>query len=1057
MPKQNWRKVMVIGSGPIIIGQAAEFDYAGTQACRALREEGIQTLLVNSNPATIMTDREIADKIYIEPLTPEFLERIIEKERPDGLLATMGGQTGLNLAFQLAQAGVLERCGVTLLGTSLTSISQAEDREHFRSLMQEINEPVPASTIVSRVEEALAFAQEIAYPVIIRPAFTLGGTGGGIAHNEQELKLIAQSGLQASMIGQILVEKSVAGWKEIEFEVLRDGSGNSIAVCHMENMDPVGIHTGDSIVVAPCQTLTQKEIQTLRTSALKIVEALRIEGGCNVQFALHPERLEYVVIEVNPRLSRSSALASKATGYPIAKIATKIAIGYTLPELSNAVTGKTSACFEPALDYVVVKMPRWPFDKFSDADRTIGTQMKATGEVMGLGRNLETALLKAVRSLEAKAFGLLNPDLEDLSNQEIELKCRKPEDNQLFVMAEAFRRGWTIEKINSLNQWNPYYLQIIENIVLLAAELKAKPWDVLVLKKAKRMGYADVEVARLWGTTEQEVYDFRQKNGLRAVFKMVDTCAGEFEASTPYFYSSYDEEDEGEVSSRRKVVVLGSGPIRIGQGIEFDYCTVHAVKALRGAGVESIIINNNPETVSTDFDTADRLYFEPLTLEDVCAVLEKEKPEGVIVQFGGQTAIGLCKGLKARGYNILGTSVEDTDRAEERGLFDEVLQAIGAKRPRGGCVSALSEAEKLAAEIGYPLIVRPSYVLGGRAMQIVYDLPQLREVLTKALLEFPGQQIWLDQYLLGKEVEVDAISDGDRVCIPGIMEHLERAGIHSGDSIAVYPPQSILKKKQAEIVDLTVAIARSLNIKGLLNIQYVIYQDEVYVLEVNPRSSRTVPFLSKVTGVPIVDLATRVILGQTLASQGINNGLWLVGDKVAVKAPVFSFSKLLLVEPSLGPEMKSTGEVMGIDYQYQKALYKALLAVGLRMSVHGTLLATLADRDKEEGLKLVERFYKLGFRIIATKGTAQRIRQAGIEVTTVEKLHAGSEEIPEKIRQGQVQCVLNTTTHGRKIASDGFAIRRSAVEQGIPCFTSLDTAEAWLKVLELNSPSLVAI
>ena len=705
----------------------------------------------------------------------------------------------------------------------------------------------------------------------------------------------------------------------------------------------------------------------------------------------------------------------------------------------------------------MVKIPRWPFDKFSDADRTIGTQMKATGEVMGLGRNLETALLKAVRSLETKAFGLLNPDLESLNDQEIELKCRKPEDNQLFVMAEAFRRGWTIERINSLNQWNPYFLQKIKNIVSMAQKLQAHPWDVLVLKKAKKMGYADMEIARLWGTTEQEVYDFRQKNGLRTVFKMVDTCAGEFEAGTPYFYSSYDEEDEGEVGYRRKVVVLGSGPIRIGQGIEFDYCSVHAVKALRRAGVESIIINNNPETVSTDFDTADRLYFEPLTLEDVCAVLEKEKPEGVIVQFGGQTAIGLCKGLKARGYNILGTSVEDTDRAEERGLFDEVLQAIGAKRPRGGCVSALREAEELAAEIGYPLIVRPSYVLGGRAMQIVYDLPQLREVLTKALQEFPGQQIWLDQYLLGQEVEVDAISDGDTVCIPGIMEHLERAGIHSGDSIAVYPPQTISDKKQAEIVDLTVAIARSINIKGLLNIQYVIYQDEVYVLEVNPRSSRTVPFLSKVTGVPIVDLATRVILGQSLASQGINNGLWPVGDKVAVKAPVFSFSKLLLVEPSLGPEMKSTGEVMGIDYQYQKALYKALLAVGLRMSVHGTLLATLADRDKEEGLKLVERFYKLGFRIIATKGTAQRIRQAGIEVTTVEKLHAGSEEIPEKIRQGQVQCVLNTTTHGRKIASDGFAIRRAAVEQGIPCFTSLDTAEAWLKVLELNSPSLIAI
>ncbi|NLO97948.1 MAG: carbamoyl-phosphate synthase large subunit, partial [Peptococcaceae bacterium] len=1056
MPKQNWQKVMVIGSGPIIIGQAAEFDYAGTQACRALKEEGVQTVLINSNPATIMTDREVADRIYIEPLALEFLERIIERERPDGLLSTMGGQTGLNLAYQLAQTGVLKRCGVTLLGTSLDSIGRAEDRERFRALMQEIGEPVPASTIVSQVQDALDFAQEIGYPVIVRPAFTLGGTGGGIAHNAEELQTIAQNGLKASMIGQVLVEKSVAGWKEIEFEILRDSRGNSIAVCHMENVDPVGVHTGDSIVVAPCQTLTHQEIKTLKSSAFKIVRALGIEGGCNVQFALHPEKLEYVVIEVNPRLSRSSALASKATGYPIAKIATKIAIGYTLPELSNAVTGKTSACFEPTLDYVVVKIPRWPFDKFSDADRTIGTQMKATGEVMALGRNLETALLKAVRSLESKVFGLLNPELEALSDREIELKCRKPEDNQLFYIAEALRRGWTIEKINKLNHWNPYFLQKIKNIVLMAQKLQAQPWDLAVLKEAKSMGYADVEIARLWSAKEQEIYDFRQQHGLKAAFKMVDTCAGEFEAVTPYFYSSYGEEDEGEVSKRRKVVVLGSGPIRIGQGIEFDYCSVHAVKSLRRAGVESIIINNNPETVSTDFDTADRLYFEPLTLEDVCAVLEKEKPEGVIVQFGGQTAIGLCKGLKARGYKILGTAAEDIDRAEDRGHFDEVLQAIGAKRPRGGCISTLREGERLAAEIGYPLIVRPSYVLGGRAMQIAYDLPQLQEVLTQALQEFPGQQIWLDQYLVGKEVEVDAISDGEKVCIPGIMEHLERAGIHSGDSIAVYPPQTIREEKQAEIAKLSEAIARSLRIKGLLNIQYVIYQDQIYVLEVNPRSSRTVPFLSKATGVPIVDLATRVILGQSLTELGIPNGLWPAGDKVAVKATVFSFSKLLQVEPSLGPEMKSTGEVMGIDYQYQKALYKALLAAGLRMSVHGTLLATLADRDKEEGLKLVERFYKLGFRIMATKGTAQRIRQAGIEVTTVEKLHAGSEEIPEKIRQGQVQCVLNTTTHGRKTASDGFAIRRAAVEQGIPCFTSLDTAEAWLKVLEVYLPGLLA-
>lgn len=1057
MPKQNWRKVMVIGSGPIIIGQAAEFDYAGTQACRALREEGIETVLVNSNPATIMTDKEVADKVYIEPLTVGFLERIIEKERPDGLLPTMGGQTGLNLAFQLAQAGILKRCGVTLLGTPLDSISKAEDREHFRNLMHEINEPIPASAIVSEVDDALHFAEEIGYPVIVRPAFTLGGTGGGIAKDAQELNVIAVSGIKASMIGQILIEKSVAGWKEIEFEVLRDGSGNSIAVCHMENMDPVGVHTGDSIVVAPCQTLTDKEVQTLRTSALKIVGALGIEGGCNVQYALHPEEMQYCVIEVNPRLSRSSALASKATGYPIAKVAAKIAIGYTMDEITNAVTGKTSACFEPALDYVVVKIPRWPFDKFSDADRSIGTQMKATGEVMGLGRNLETALLKAIRSLENKAYGIVLPEFEALSEAELEQRCSKPEDNLIFIMAEALRRGWSIEKISSLNQWNPYFLKKIQRLVAMTAQIEAQPWDQVLLKQAKRLGFSDREIARLWGGSEQDVYDFRLEHGLKPVFKMVDTCAGEFEASTPYFYSSYDVEDEGVVTDRKKVVVLGSGPIRIGQGIEFDYCSVHAVKALRKAGIESIIINNNPETVSTDFDTSDRLYFEPLTLEDVTAVLEKEKPAGVVVQFGGQTAIGLCKDLAARGYTILGTTVEDTDRAEEREIFDDVLQELGAKRPRGGCVSTLEEAETLAHTIGFPLIVRPSYVLGGRAMQIVYDPQELSGVLLKALQEFPGQSIWIDQYLFGKEVEVDAISDGDTVCIPGIMEHLERAGVHSGDSIAVYPPQNLSAEVKSAVTDLTVSIARSLRIKGLLNIQYVLYKDEVYVLEVNPRSSRTVPFLSKVTGVPIVELATRVILGATLASIGIQPGLWPVSSQVAVKAPVFSFSKLVKVEPSLGPEMKSTGEVMGMDYNYEKALYKALLASGLQMSAYGTLLATLADRDKEEGIKLVQRFYNLGFRIIATEGSARSIRAAGIEVETVGKLHAGSDEIPAKIRQGQVQCVLNTTTHGRQIASDGFAIRRTAVEQGIPCFTSLDTAEAWLHVLEVNSPSIIAL
>ncbi|HVJ50281.1 carbamoyl-phosphate synthase large subunit [Desulfitobacterium sp.] len=1057
MEKPTWEKVLVLGSGPIVIGQAAEFDYAGTQACRALREEGVEVVLVNSNPATIMTDPDVADRVYIEPLTVEFVERIIERERPDGLLATMGGQTGLNLAFQLTKKGVLERCGVKLMGTSLQSIERAEDREEFRSLMQELGEPVPPSVIVAEVDAAVEFAESIGYPVIVRPAYTLGGTGGGIAQDRETLEKIAQGGLQASMIGQILVERSVAGWKEIEYEVLRDSAGNCITVCHMENMDPVGVHTGDSIVVAPCQTLTDREVQTLRTSARRIVDALGIEGGCNVQYALHPERLEYVVIEVNPRLSRSSALASKATGYPIAKVATKIALGQTLPEIPNAVTGKTSACFEPALDYVVVKIPRWPFDKFSEADRSLGTQMKATGEVMGLGRNLETALLKAVRSLEIKTFGVLLPEFVELSEEELSRRCQKPDDQLLFIMAEGLRRGWEVAKLQTLSRWNPYFLRALEKIAKMSDTLRQAPWERKSLLAAKRLGFSDVVIADCWQSDEEAVYQFRIKQGIQPVFKMVDTCAGEFEAVTPYFYSSYDQEQEVEPSARRKVVVLGSGPIRIGQGIEFDYCSVHSVLALRAAGVETIIINNNPETVSTDFDTSDRLYFEPLTLEDVTAVLEREKPEGVIVQFGGQTAIGLAKPLAQRGYKILGTSIEDIDRAEERGLFDEVLQGIGAKRPRGEQAATLEEALKVADNIGLPLMVRPSYVLGGRAMEIVYSPLELEHVILRALAEFPGQEIWMDQYLVGTEVEVDAVSDGENVCIPGIMEHLERAGVHSGDSIAACPPLTLTLAVQQHIGELTMAIAQALKIRGLLNIQYVIYQDEVYVLEVNPRSSRTVPFLSKVTGVPIVDLATQVILGSTLKDLGIKPGLWPKPEHYAVKAPVFSFSKLIQVEPSLGPEMKSTGEVMGMDRTHEKALYKALLASGLSMAAHGTLLVTLADRDKAEGLPLVKRFRDLGFRILATEGTTEVLKKAGIAVERVSKLHQGSTEITEEIRAGRIQGVINTTTHNKKQASDGFVIRRSAVEHGIPCFTSLDTASAWLQVLETISPSLMPL
>jgi carbamoyl-phosphate synthase large subunit len=1057
MPKKEWKKVLVIGSGPIVIGQAAEFDYAGTQACRAIREEGIEVILVNSNPATIMTDRETADRIYIEPLTVESVERIIERERPDGLIPTMGGQTGLNLAYQLAKRGVLERCDVTLMGTSLQSIDQAEDRESFRSLMQELGEPIPESKIVAKIEDALEFARQTGYPLIVRPAFTLGGTGGGIVENDEELEQVAQSGLQASLISQILVERSVAGWKEVEFEVLRDGIGNCITICHMENMDPVGVHTGDSIVVAPCQTLTDREVQMLRSASRRIVNGLGIEGGCNVQFALHPSSMEYVVIEVNPRLSRSSALASKATGYPIAKVAAKIALGYALTELKNAVTGKTSACFEPALDYVVVKIPRWPFDKFTEADRKLGTQMKATGEVMGIGRNLETALLKAIRSLDIKAYGVTLKELGLLSNEELKTAYTQPDDRQLFVLAEVLKRGGSVEELADETRWNPYFLTIIKRLVEFTEFLRSVPWDSENLLKAKRLGYADMEIAALWNSTEDEIYKFRQKQRILPIFKMVDTCSGEFEATTPYFYSSYDDEDEGEVHKRPKVVVLGSGPIRIGQGIEFDYCSVHAVLALRRRGFESIIINNNPETVSTDFDTADRLYFEPLTLEDVSAILDKEQPEGVIVQFGGQTAIGLAGSLERRGYPILGTTVENIDRAEERGTFDRVLQELGAKRPRGGGATTMEQVRQVADTIGFPLVVRPSYVLGGRAMEIVYEEKELELVVKRALSASSDQEIWMDQYLLGKEVEVDAISDGENVFIPGIMEHLERAGVHSGDSIAVYPPQTLEQDIQARIIALTESLARSLKIKGLLNIQYVIYQKELYVLEVNPRSSRTVPFLSKVTGVPIVDWGTQVILGRTWDEIGIPRGIWPTGNRVAVKAPVFSFSKLQRVEPSLGPEMKSTGEVMGIDRTYEKALYKALLGAGLSFTTYGSVLVTLADRDKAEGVDLVRRFEELGFRILATAGTAQYLKNEGIRVESIAKLHDGSNEIIDGIRKQKIHYVVNSTTHGRVQESDGFAIRRAAVEYGIPCFTSLDTAAALLHVLESISPGLLPL
>ncbi len=1079
MPKNpNLNKVMVIGSGPIIIGQAAEFDYAGTQACRALKEEGIRVVLVNSNPATIMTDANIAERVYIEPLTPEFVAKIIRQEKPQGLLPTLGGQVGLNIALKLAEEGVLEAEGVVLLGTPLEAIKKAEDRELFREMMAKIGEPVPESVIVSDVDKALEFAREIGFPFIVRPAYTLGGTGGGIANNEAELAEISKRGIKASIISQILVERSVAGWKEIEYEVMRDGADNCITVCNMENLDPVGIHTGDSIVVAPSQTLSDKEYQMLRRASINIIRALGIQGGCNVQYALDPKSFKYYVIEVNPRVSRSSALASKATGYPIAKVASKIAIGYTLAEIRNAVTQKTSACFEPALDYVVLKIPRWPFDKFTSGNRILGTQMKATGEVMALGRTFESGLLKAVRSLEIGSYGLILPANRELSDEDLRAKLVKADDQHLFYIAEGFRRGWSPLELEELTQWNPFFLAKINHIVemtkKLAEEGQSEEFRSLVrgdeiwrdevydefyslLIEAKDLGLSDREVAVCLGIKEEEVERVRKKAGIRPVYKMVDTCAAEFEAATPYYYSSYDREDEVAVTPRPKVVVLGSGPIRIGQGIEFDYCSVHSVWSLREQGYESIIINNNPETVSTDFDTSDRLYFEPLVPEDVIHILEKERPEGVIVQFGGQTAINLALPLSQRGFKTLGTAVEDIDRAEDREKFDTLLEELQIPRPAGGTVYNVEDAKKVAEDLGFPVLVRPSYVLGGRAMEIVYNQEDLVNYMTTAVQVTPDHPVLVDKYLLGKEIEVDAIADGETVFIPGIMEHIERAGVHSGDSIAVYPPQNLTSKAFGQIEDYTMKLARALKVKGLLNIQYVLYEEQIYVIEVNPRSSRTVPYLSKITGVPMVNIATKVIMGQSLKEMGFKSGVGPSPQFVAVKAPVFSFAKLLEVDTSLGPEMKSTGEVMGIDSTYAKALYKALVSAGSQVEPHGNLLITVADKDKNEAVAISRRFAALGYHLYATGGTARYLREHGLQVQSVQKIQEGSQEIVEMIKKGVLGLVINTLTRGKRPESDGFLIRRSAVDHGVPCLTSLDTAGAILHVLESKSPPLMPL
>ena len=1041
------RKVLVIGSGPIIIGQAAEFDYAGTQACQSLREEGYEVVLVNSNPATIMTDRDIADRVYIEPISLEFVTEIIRKERPYGVLATLGGQVGLNMAVELSEAGVLKEYNVKLLGTTLEAIKQAEDRELFKEAMKRINQPVPESDIFSDVAEAVEFANRIGYPIIIRPAYTLGGTGGGIAHNEEEMYMIALRGIKLSPIHQILVERSVAGWKEVEYEVMRDRADNCIIVCNMENIDPVGVHTGDSVVVAPSQTLNDIQYQMLRTASVDIIRYLEIEGGCNVQYALDPYSNQYYVIEVNPRVSRSSALASKATGYPIAKVAAKVAIGMTLDEITNAVTGETKACFEPSLDYVVTKFPRWPFEKFNLADRTLGTQMKATGEVMAIDRTLEGSLLKAIRSLE---IGLDHIELKKIVHETPEQlieRLQLVDDERLYVIAQALRVGISVEKICYITKINSFFINKIKNIVLVEKDLATNGVTEANLKTAKRYSFPDQVIARYANCSAEEVSAKRNEWNIHPTYKYVDTCAAEFEAHTPYYYSAYAKEDEVVPRGENSVIVLGSGSIRIGQGVEFDYCSVHSSWALRKAGMKSIIINNNPETVSTDFDTSDSLYFEPLTVDDVMEIIRKENPVGVIAQFGGQTAINLAGPLAARGVNILGTSVDSIDMAEDRERFDELLAKLEIPRPVGALVTSDEEALEAAKRLQYPLIVRPSYVLGGRAMEIVYNDQELDRYMKEAVVASKDHPVLIDRYMVGMEVEVDAISDGIDVCIPGIMEQVERAGVHSGDSIAVYPAQHLSEELTEQIVDYTRRIAKGLNVKGVLNIQYIVVNGELHVIEVNPRSSRTVPFISKVTGINMVEYATRIALGETLESLGLPTGLVPARPHVAVKAPVFSFSKMGLVEIALGPEMKSTGEVMGIGRTYADALFKAIHGANMRIPDKGNILMTVADRDKEEAARLAKGFIDLGYHIMATGGTGRYFTEHGVDCTVVNKISEGNPNCADFIREGKVDLMLNTLTYGKKPEREGFQLRRLAVEMGVPCLTSLDTAREVLHVV----------
>ena len=1046
------KKVLVIGSGPIVIGQAAEFDYAGTQACRSLKEEGLEVVLVNSNPATIMSDKDIADKVYIEPLTVPVLEKIIEKEKPDSILPTLGGQAGLNLAMEIAETDFLEKHECRLIGTTSETIKKAEDRLEFKETMEKIGEPCAPSLVVENVEDGIAFTNKIGYPVVLRPAYTLGGSGGGIAHNQVELVEILENGLRLSRVGQVLVERCIAGWKEVEYEVMRDSAGNCITVCNMENIDPVGVHTGDSIVVAPSQTLGDKEHQMLRTSALNIINELNITGGCNVQYALHPESFEYCVIEVNPRVSRSSALASKATGYPIAKVAAKIALGYTLDEIKNAITKKTYASFEPTLDYCVVKIPRLPFDKFITASRKLTTQMKATGEVMSICNNFEGALMKAIRSLEQHVECLMDYDFTELTDDQLEDQLHVVDDRRIWVIAEALRRGVSYDKIHEITKIDKWFIDKIAIIVEMENSLKNEPLTPELLKAAKRIEFPDTVISRLTGKSEDEIKQMRYDNNIVASYKMVDTCAAEFEAATPYYYSVYGGENESvETNPPKKVLVLGSGPIRIGQGIEFDFCSVHCTWAFKEEGYETIIVNNNPETVSTDFDIADKLYFEPLTPEDVENIVNIEKPDGAVVQFGGQTAIKLTEALMKMGVPILGTKAEDVDAAEDRELFDEILEKCSIPRPTGGTVFTAEEAKEVANRLGYPVLVRPSYVLGGQGMQIATcdeEVEEFMEIINRIAQDHP---ILVDKYLQGTEVEVDAICDGTDILIPGVMEHIERAGVHSGDSISVYPAYSLSKEIIDTIEDYTEKLARSLHVKGMINIQFIVCDGKVYVIEVNPRSSRTVPYISKVTGIPIVKLATKCIIGHTIKEMGYKPGLQPNADYIAIKMPVFSFEKIRGAETSLGPEMKSTGECLGIAKTFNEALYKAFLGAGVVLPKHKKIIISVKDADKQEVVPLAQRFEKLGYEVYATRSTADVLRQNGVDAIKVNKIHQEAPTVMDLLLEHKIDIVIDTPTQGRDKNRDGFLIRRTSIETGVNCFTSLDTVDALLTSLESNA------